>query len=325
MASPEELQLEQKARSLKLKEDALKRQANQQQRTDSRLKAHQDSVAKKERANQFKTQDLIKRERKLQEDSTLLQRERETFSASQEAAASRRSSSITLLPVLLVACIVGGYFAYQQLEKRSFHYNQIASASKNIDKLANILSLTQDEVLTQSTALEIKKGELDKTKDMLFDLKQSSDQLRREIQLLKGDQATSASEKASLVESADILAQQLGELKVQLEDKYLTIDIIEALVDYQEDRLKNVKGELATKQELLAKHQDSLSEQQSQQMYLEQALNEKDTQLKEKNRSLQTAQEELDQAQRQLTEAEQKLDAFTEATKVPETPVTPQQ
>ena len=219
MASPEELQLEQKARSLKLKEDALKRQANQQQRTDSRLKAHQDSVAKKERANQFKTQDLIKRERKLQEDSTLLQRERETFSASQEAAASRRSSSITLLPVLLVACIFGGYFAYQQLEKRSFHYNQIASASKNIDKLANILSLTQDEVLTQSTALEIKKGELDKTKDMLFDLKQSSDQLRREIQRLKGDQATSASEKASLVESADILAQQLGELKVQLEDK----------------------------------------------------------------------------------------------------------
>ncbi|WP_197479785.1 hypothetical protein, partial [Oleiphilus sp. HI0132] len=79
MASPEELQLEQKSRALQLKEDALNRQATQQQKTEERIKAHQDSVAKKERANQLKTQDLIKRERKLKEDNTLLQHEREAF------------------------------------------------------------------------------------------------------------------------------------------------------------------------------------------------------------------------------------------------------
>jgi len=320
MASPEELQLEQKSRALQLKEDALNRQATQQQKTEERIKAHQDSVAKKERANQLKTQDLIKRERKLKEDNTLLQHEREAFNTAQQAAESRRQPAMIILPIMLIACIIGGYFAYEQLAKKQLHYNQIASASKNIDKLANILSLTQDEVLTQTTTLASKKTELDKTKGMLLELKQSTDQLRREIQLLKGDQETSASEKASLVESADNLAQQLSELKNQLEDKYLTIDIIEALVDYQEDHLENVKGELATKQELLAKHEDSLSEQQTQRMKLEQALNEKDSQLKEKSQSLQTAQEELDQAQRQLTEAQQKLDAFTEAIKAPEAP-----
>lgn len=308
MASPDELQLEQKARALKLKEDALNRQAQQQQKTDERLKSHQDSVAKKERANQLKAQDLIKRENKLNDDKTLLQRERQALSELQQATAkSSQRPMLIVLPLLLFACIVGGYFAYEQLEKKQQHFSEIAFASANIDKLASILSLTQDEVISQSNALENKKSELDKTKNMLSELKHTSDTLANELVHLKGNEETSASEKAALVSSAEYLKQQLAELKVQLEDKYLTIDIIEALVDYQESNLNNVKGELATKQELLAQQQSSLSEQKTLEASLKQELESKASLLSQQALKTQAAQKELEDVQQQLQAAKRAL------------------
>ena len=179
MASPDPIQLEQKSRALKLKEDALNRQAHQQLKTEERIKANQEKVATKERANQVKTQDLIKREQKHKDDIFVLQGERRSFEDAQQSAATSAHRPM--------------------LEKKQQHFGQIAVASKNIDKLASILSLTQDEVVNQSSALENKKGELDKTKQMLLELKNNTDQLKTELLQLRGDHATTATEKASSI------------------------------------------------------------------------------------------------------------------------------
>jgi len=287
MASPEELRLEQKARSLQLKEEALSRQAQQQTHTEQRLKTHQDNVAKTERANQLKSQDLIKRETKYADDSRQLNQERKSLLEAQQEAESKRHKPIMLIiPILLVTCIVAGYITYEQINKKQQHYNLIATASKNIDKLASILSLTQDQVIDKSTALSNKKTELDKTKNMLLGLKNTTDQLQSEITLLRGNQATTETEKAALAVSAQSLSSQLASLKTQLEDKYLTIDINEAFIDYQEHDLKVFKTALETHQEMLDQKTSTLNNQHKQQLLLEQKIAEKEDNLSSKAEQL---------------------------------------
>lgn len=303
MASADELKLEQKTRALRLKEDALARQAHHQTRTEKRLSSHQEEVAQKERANRLKAQELNKREQKLEEDALLLKKESASLATRQsELEAKRKNANFIILPVLLIVCIVGGYFAYDHMQQQQVQYNQIANASKNIGKLAGILNMTQEEVIDKTSALQNKKLELDKTKTMLVDLKSTSDQLQTEITKLKDTQEHSESEKDALSSSADILASQLASLKTQLEDNYLTIDINEAFIDYQENDLKVFEAALSDYQKKLAMKEGSLTEHQARQILLEQLLasskqqnNKLSKQLDEMNRSLKDIQSQLKQ------------------------------
>ena len=119
MASPEELHLEQKKRALQIKEEALSKQADQQHRTEARLKDHQQSVASKERANQLKAQNLIDRETKYQEELKLFSKERQSLmETQQELENASQKPLIFLVPFLLLACILAGYFAYEQINKK---------------------------------------------------------------------------------------------------------------------------------------------------------------------------------------------------------------
>lgn len=310
MASPEELRIEQKNRALKLKEEALNRQAQNQTRTEKRLMTHQEEVAQKERANRLKAQELVKREQKLDDEKRILERENDSLLIRQnEMNAKKRSINIVILPVLLLVCIVGGYLTFDYMSQQKVQYNQIALASKNIDKLANILNITQEQVMDKSSALQNKKVELDKTKNMLVDLKSTSDQLQTEITKLKDNNQATETEKQALSTSADILASQLSELKNQLDDNYLTIDINEAFIDYQEHDIEMFKESLAEYKQKLKLKEGSLNEQQAKQTLLRELLassknqNEALTvQLTEMNQSLKEIQHQLKQTARENKE-----------------------
>jgi len=301
MASPEALQLEQKQRALKLKEDALSRQAEQQLRTEKRIKEHQKNVAEKERANQIKSQDLITRELKYKEETSALNKERQQLLDAQETLeSSRQKPWLLIVPFLLLACVVAGYFAYEQLNKKAQHFEQVAVASKNIDKLAKLLTSSQDEVLTASNELLNKKDELSKTKNMMLDLKNTTDQLQLEITQLKGNQETSVEEKSALALSANTLSEQLATLKVQLEDKYLTIDINEAFIDYQENDLNVFKAALTSQQETIQQKEDALSDQQKQQRNLENAIKSKEQRVQAQNTQVSDLNNDLQALRKQL-------------------------
>jgi hypothetical protein len=244
MASPEELQLEQKSRTLKLKEEALNKQAEQQIKTEARIKEHQKSVAEKERANQLKSQSLIDRESKYQEESFLLNQERQSLLDAQQAAQRvRQKPFVLLMPFLLFACIVAGYFSYEQLNTKEHYFEQVTVAAENIDKLAGLLSSSQHDVLAASNALKKKQQELVKTRAMLADLRTTTDQLQLEVKQLKSSQGPTGSEQLSLASSVVTLSDQLAVLKAQLEEYYLTNDVNEAFIEYQEKDLSSVKAQ----------------------------------------------------------------------------------
>ena len=301
MASPDEFKLEQKSRSLHLKEEALTRQAQHQQKTEDRLQILQNEVSKTERANQLKNQDLIKRERKYADEHLQLQKERQALlETQQEETASRQKPLLYIIPLILITCIIAGYSAYDQINKKQRQFDQITVASKNIDKLANLLSMTQDQVIDKSSALSNKKNELDKTKTMLQALKGTTDQLHTEITQLKSNQSTSESEKTALATSAQTLTQQLSKLNEQLEDTYLTIDLNEVFIDYQENDLKVFKDVLATHKALLEEKDESLNKQQIQQQTLKQSV-------EEKAETLSTKTEQLEKLKTEFATVEDKL------------------
>ena len=313
MASPEEFRIEQKTRALKLKEEALSRQAQNQMRTEKRLITHQEDVAQKERANRLKAQELVKREHKLADEKCLLDKENESLLIRQnEMNAKKKSMGIIVLPLLLIVCVIGGYLAFDYMSQQKIQYNQIALASKNIDKLANILNMTQEQVMDKSSALQNKKVELDKTKSMLVDLKSTSDQLQTEIIKLKDTSQASQTEKEALSSSADILVLQLSELKTQLDDNYLTIDINEALIDYQEHDIETFKTSLAEYKKKLDLKEGSLNEQQAKQDSLNALLASSkahnktlSVQLKEMQQSLKDIQSQLKQMAKENRELTQ--------------------
>jgi len=244
MASPEELQLEQKIRTLKLKEEALSKQAEQQVRTETRIKEHQKSVAEKERANQLKSQSLIDRESRYKEESFLLNQERQSLLDAQQTIERRRQKPFVLiLPFLLLACIVAGYFSYEQLNTKEEYFEQVTVAAENIDKLAGLLSSSQKDAQTASNALQNKQKELVKTRAMLVDLRNTTDQLQLEVTQLKGTSDSSTLGETNLASSVVTLSGQLATLKVQLEEYYLTNDVNEAYIEYQEKDLNTVKAQ----------------------------------------------------------------------------------
>jgi len=244
MASPEELQLEQKIRTLKLKEEALSKQAEQQVRTETRIKEHQKSVAEKERANQLKSQSLIDRESRYKEESFLLNQERQSLLDAQQTIERRRQKPFVLiLAFLLLACIVAGYFSYEQLNTKEEYFEQVTVAAENIDKLAGLLSSSQKDAQTASNALQNKQKELVKTRAMLVDLRNTTDQLQLEVTQLKGTSDSSTLGETNLASSVVTLSGQLATLKVQLEEYYLTNDVNEAYIEYQEKDLNTVKAQ----------------------------------------------------------------------------------
>ena len=258
-------------------------------------------MAQKERANRLKMQELNTREQKLIEDQRLIQKEAASLTTRQaELESKRKSTSFIILPLLLIICIVGGYLAFDYVSQQKRHYTQIAVASKNIDKLAGILNITQDQVIDKSSALLSKKVELDKTKNMLVDLKTTSDQLQTEITKLKDSQLTTVTDKNVLTSSAEMLASQLSGLRTQLEDTYLTNDINEAFIDYQENDLKVFKEALTDYQAQLAQKEGSLSEQQAKQVLLENRLATSNKQNNKLSDELNDINDSLKETQSQL-------------------------
>ena len=227
-----------------------------EQGVQQRFHEHQRRVADQERANRIKAQNLIQRERKLEDEQRVLQQEREMLEHTQIALkVNRQRRTAFMLPLLLVAAIAAGMMAFRNIEQQQQYFDQVTTASKNIDTLAKLLSVTQDEVVIATSSLSTKQVELERTKTMLADLKQTTDQLTMEIRQLKGDSYEFAEDKSALSLSADNLTAQLATLKEQLEDKYLTNDINEVYIEYTENDLRKAQQKLKDQEKVLA-HKD---------------------------------------------------------------------
>ncbi|MDX1453303.1 MAG: hypothetical protein R3183_12160 [Oleiphilaceae bacterium] len=265
MSSKEQQELERRERALKTKEEALERRIQQQESTEQRFQSHQQQVADKERANQKKNQELLQRERKLNEDLRhLTQQQQLVVQQQQQLEERQKRRSLLVLPTLLLVCVIAGYTAYVHFNQQQSALKQATAASQNIDKLASVLNMTQEEVLRASNKLANKRSELEKTKSMLSELRNTSDRLQQEITLLRGDQATTLAEKDALNQSAEILSEQLSKLKAQLEDEYLTIDINEAFIEYQEKDLAQQQNQVTHYQKLLQTKDARIAELQQQ-------------------------------------------------------------
>lgn len=225
-----------------------------QDTVQQRFQEHQKQVADQERANRIKAQNLIQRERKLEDEQRILQQERKMLEHTHlSLKSSRRRRSAFMLPLLLVAAIAAGMLAYRNIEQQQKYFDQVTTASKNIDTLAKLLSVTQDEVVLATSSLSTKQVELERTKSMLDDLKSTTDQLYLEIRQLKGDSYETAEDKSALFLSADNLSEQLATLKAQLEDKYLTNDINEVYIEYQENDLRKARQQIQDQEDMLAR------------------------------------------------------------------------
>lgn len=111
-----------------------------EQGLEKRLEQHQQMLAEQDRANQIKTQDLIRRERQLEQDKQALQAEFRVLKRAQSRnnKASQRRSQL-ILPILLISAIAAGVFAFDNLAKQERYAAQVNQASDNIDKLTELL------------------------------------------------------------------------------------------------------------------------------------------------------------------------------------------
>lgn len=222
--------------------DELHEKEQQLRNLEERIKANQAQNAESERANQFKAQELIKREKKLADDLNILNNEKQALhELKRQIQSKQHRRSVIIIPILFAACILAGYFAFEQMEVQQQQYKNLNTATRNIDKLTQVLNTTQDTMINTRSELSTKQAELAKTKNMLNELKITSQQLESEITQLRSNKLTTKEEKASLTQSASTLLTQLAELKLQLEDKYLNDDINEAYIEYQERDLKELE------------------------------------------------------------------------------------
>jgi DNA repair exonuclease SbcCD ATPase subunit len=318
MASPEETELEQKLQALKQQEAALLHQEQQQRLTEERITAHQKAVAETERANQLKAQDLIKREQSTEQERRAFTQERQSFFEAQKLLADKRQKRTRLIiPFLLLTCVIAGYLAFTQFGEQSKQYEQITLASDNIDKLARILSFTQEEMLNNASDLIDKKTQLEKTKNMLSDLSNTSEQLQTEIRQLRSNRATSEVEKTALSVSVKMLSTQLANLNTQLEDNYLTNDINEAFIDYQERDLNNFKDQLTAQINAIQKTELSIVKQQNQVHRLEKELALKESQLQIANKKADLLSASLSETKNQYLQLQSQYASLEKQTRAP--------
>ena len=202
---------------------------------------------------------MIDREAKYQEETFLLNQERQSLLDAQQAVErTRHKPFVLIMPFLLLACIVAGYFSYEQLNTKEQYYEQVTVAAENIDKLAGLLSSSQKTAQTTSNELQKKQNELLKTRAMLLNLRTTTDQLQQEVVQLKNAKGASTPNETALASSVVTLSDQLAILKAQLEENYLTNDVNEAYIEYQEKDLnivkaqqKNLQATIETKEQLL--------------------------------------------------------------------------
>jgi hypothetical protein len=167
----------------KSKQDELAQERARLSILQDRISAHQDALAEKERANQLKAQDLIHREHRLAENETILKREQSLFREqhkTRKQLQSKRSSLVA--PILLIACVAAGYFAFENLDQQRTYFKQVKAASANVDKLARVLGITQQKMVKASSELEQKKLELEQAKELVMNLLGNSQSIEIEAQ-----------------------------------------------------------------------------------------------------------------------------------------------
>lgn len=268
-----------------------------------RISAHQDALAEKERANQLKAQDLIQREHRLSENETILKREQSLFREqhkTRKQLQSKRSSLVA--PILLIACVAAGYFAFENLDHQRTYFKQVKAASANVDKLARVLGITQQKMVKASSELEQKKLELEQAKELVMNLLGNSQNIEIDAQQTSRQQnliqtlLIQSEAPSNYVEPQSKQAPKTSyeKLYTQLNEAGSTGTIGSA---QQVDELHGIKRTLNENARQLSESIDVLAEREKLIESLKQnvaTLSEELTSLKESYRVLQNESQDLD-------------------------------
>lgn len=173
--------------------------ANPAQRAQSRISSLQQEVAERERSIQNKTKELIKREYSVDERESLLAKREQILQAQQQRRRlARRNKASLIAPILLITCVIAGYFAYEQINQQRQYFKQVKAAQAHVDKLTRVLNLTQARMVDSGQEVKLRTAELASTHTKLKALQEELSKMK------EGAQSTpSTLQKISLAPSLE--------------------------------------------------------------------------------------------------------------------------
>ncbi len=169
--------------------NSLAQEKEQLSKLRSRISEHQQIVADKERANQLKAQDLIQREQRLAENEALLKREQGLFREQHQTRTQIQSKRGSLVaPILLIACVAAGYFAFENINDQRQYFKQVKAASANVDRLSRVLGITQQKMVKASSELDKKRIELEHAKQLVMSMLENTKNIEIKEQVTSSEQ-----------------------------------------------------------------------------------------------------------------------------------------
>jgi hypothetical protein len=146
-------------------------EADNMKRSNERITALQQHVAERERATQNKAKELLAREQQLAEQQLLLEKREQVFEAQRHRQRmAKRNRASLIAPLLLITCVAAGYFAYEQIDQQRQYFQQIKAAEAHVDKLARVLSITQERMVSNTSTIEERNAQLAATQSKLESL-----------------------------------------------------------------------------------------------------------------------------------------------------------
>ena len=224
--SPEQREIERKAREIKLQEDRLERKVEQQKRQENKLAQKHESVSQREATVSGKEQDIKTREDALARQLQQLQEAQTQHSGEQQGFQQARKRRLSfMLPVLLLAGVGAGYLTYDYYAKNDVFAQRLSQANSNVNRLSDVLTQAEDLKIATLQTLALKEDELTKIQGELKALKNAyagleSEKSKREqtFTQLEDNKKILEASLATLTAEKETALQTLTELNITLEE-----------------------------------------------------------------------------------------------------------
>ena len=231
--SPEQREIDRKARELKLQEDRLERRLEQQQRQEDKLSQGQEKVSQREKAIAEKDKELKSREEQLVQQLEQLQSEQAKNTGEMQAFQQARKRRLSfMLPILLLAGAGAGYLTYDYYAKNDVFALRLSQANSNVNKLSDVLTKAEDLKAATLQKLSLKEDELTRKQSEFETLKiaysalekekssseSSLSELEASKKALEASVETLTAEKEAMLQTVKKLEIALAESTEQLND-----------------------------------------------------------------------------------------------------------
>ncbi|UZE96085.1 coiled-coil domain-containing protein [Alkalimarinus alittae] len=309
--SPEQREIERKARELKVQEDRLTRRLEQQQRQEDKLAQKQQTLIEREASVAAQDQDIRRREQQLEQQ--LKQFHSDQSKRADELQGYQRASKRRLsfmLPILLMAGAASGYLTYDYYAKNNVFSQRLTQANQNVNKLSSVLTKAEDQKAEVLQKLVLKEDELNgKQRELdtrLKALEASIASLTSEkealLQASKKLESTLAESAHKLNDSSDLIAR-LSEENEQIKAAMVEHEALLAEMDVREQALtaafEEKKAELIDSALVMGEQEEAIAEQAQRQLAIELKL----ATLQEKHDVLNVNRDELAETLDELTQS----------------------